>query len=102
MNEDPIMEYGDRFRRKVTITEAYENYELWKTMLRDEAKRIKDSTEGRTAILKGLSSSKPDAWKLLLIACRCIYDMTGDTYFERYTREVIEGIKENGKIQESR
>lgn len=87
--EDPIMAYGARFRRTMTMTDLAENYENWKQMQRKEAKRIKDSSEARKFIIMNLD--KKDPLELLGVACRCIYDLTGDTYFETFTRETIEG-----------
>lgn len=86
---DPIMSYGARFRRNFTMTELVENYDGWKRVQHEEAKRIKASSEARKFIIKNLG--KKDPLELLGVACRCIYDLTGDTYFEKYTRETIEG-----------
>ena len=95
MEEDPVMEYGKRFRREMSYSDLAENYEQWKRMLHEEARRIKDSSEARKFIVKNLG--KKDPLELLEVACRCIYDMTGDTYFERHTREMIEKIKTEKK-----
>lgn len=95
MEEDPIMEYGKRFRREISYSDLAENYESYKLMLRQYAKNIKDSSEARKFIIKNLG--KKDPLELLEVACRCIYDMTGDTYFERNTREMIEKIKTEKK-----
>ena len=95
MEEDPIMEYGKRFRREISYSDLAENYDRYKQMLRQYAKNIKDSSEARKDIVKNLG--KKDPLELLAVACRCIYDMTGDTYFERHTREMIEKIKTEKK-----
>lgn len=88
-NNDPVMEYGDKFRRRISMSDLAENYERWKRMQQEEARRIKDSSEARKFIITNLG--KKDPLELLEVACRCIYDLTGDTYFEKYTRETIEG-----------
>lgn len=88
-NNDPVMEYGDKFRRRISMSDLAENYERWKRMQQEEARRIKDSSEARKFIIKNLG--KKDPLELLEVACRCIYDLTGDTYFDKYTRETIEG-----------
>ena len=46
-NNDPVMEYGKRFRREMSYSDLAENYEQWKRMLHEEARRIKDSSEAR-------------------------------------------------------
>lgn len=89
MEEDQIMEYGKRFRRQMSYSDLAENYDRYKQVLRQYAKNIKDSSEARKFIIKNLG--KKDPLELLEVACRCIYDLTGDTYFEKYTRETIEG-----------
>lgn len=89
MEEDQIMEYGKRFRREMSYSDLAENYERYRLMLRQYAKNIKDSSEARQYIIKHLG--KKDPYELLAVACRCIYDLTGDTYFDKYTRETIEG-----------
>lgn len=89
MEEDPIMEYGKKFRREMSYSDLAENYERCKRMLQEEARRIMDSSEARKFIIMNLG--KKDPLELLEVACRCIYDLTGDTYFEKYTRETIEG-----------
>ena len=76
---DPIMEYGMRFRPQLTEEDLRKNYSRYQNMLREEARRIQDSSEARKAIMKGLHTEDPK--KLLEIACRCIYDLTGDTTF---------------------
>ena len=89
MEEDSIMEYGKRFRREMSYSDLAENYDRYKQMLREYAKNIKDSSEARKFIIMNLG--KKDPLVLLEVACRCIYDLTGDTYFEKLTRETIEG-----------
>lgn len=89
MEEDQIMEYGKRFRRQMSYSDLAENYDRYKQVLRQYAKNIKDSSEARKYIIKHLG--KKDPLDLLEVTCRCIYDLTGDTYFEKYTRETIKG-----------
>lgn len=62
-------------------------------MLREEARRIKDSSEARKFIIKNLG--KKDPLELLEVACRCIYDLTGDTLFERHTRELLDELRKD-------
>ena len=52
---DPIMSYGARFRRTMTMTDLAENYENWKQMQREEAKRIK--AKGQCIATFGLFTS---------------------------------------------
>ena len=54
-------------------TRAYEQYQ---TYLRDEAKRIADSTEARAWLNKNIGTAP--AAECLKVALRCIYDLTGD------------------------
>lgn len=92
---DPIMEYGDKFRRVMATKDLKDNYTRWQNMIREEQRRIKDSSEARKYILKNLDAEDPI--KLLSVACRCIYDLTGDLTF----RKVIERLEEmEGEIYE--
>lgn len=88
MEEDPVMEYGKRFRREMSYSDLAENYERWKRLQQEEARRIKDSSEARKFIIKNLG--KKDPLELLEVACRCIYDLTGDTYFGKFTKETLD------------
>lgn len=81
--------WAERFRPELTEEDLRNDYSRYQNMLREEARRIKDSSEARKFIIKNLG--KKDPLELLGVACRCIYDLTGDTYFEKYTRETIEG-----------
>lgn len=71
--------WADRFRPVLTEQDLRRDYERYKNMLREESRRIQDSSEARKAIQKRLHTEDPK--KLLEIACRCIYDLTGDTIF---------------------
>ena len=93
MEEDQIMEYGKRFRRQMSYSDLAENYERYKQMLRQYAKNIKDSSEARKYIIKHLG--KKDPLDLLEVTCRCIYDLTGDTLFERHTRELLDELRKD-------
>lgn len=71
--------WAERFRPEMTEQHLRKDYTRYQNMLREEARRIKDSSEARKAIIKGLHTEDPR--KLLEIACRCIYNLTGDTVF---------------------
>lgn len=90
--QDPIMEYGERFKRRASLSELVATHEQRKQSLREEAKRIKDSSEARKYLIKNIGKKEP--YELLAVACRCIYDLTGDTYFEKVTRETISQMRE--------
>ncbi|MBR5299838.1 MAG: hypothetical protein IKU36_06275 [Bacteroidales bacterium] len=82
MANDSIMEYGERFRRRITDDELRQNYLHYQKMLREESRRIQDSTSCRSYINRKLADEEPaDPWDLLYVACRCIYDLTGDKEF---------------------
>ena len=91
-NNDPVMEYGERFKRRASLSELVSTHEQRKQSLREEAKRIKDSSEARKFLIKNIG--KKDPYELLAVACRCIYDLTGDTYFEKHTSEMISVMRE--------
>lgn len=91
--EDPVMAYGARFRRTMTMTELVENYENWKQMQREEAKRIKASSEARKYIIKNIG--KKDPYELLTVACRCIADLTSDSYFKDFAETIKIGRSED-------
>ena len=93
MEEDQIMEYGKRFRREMSYSDLAENYDRYKQVLRQYAKNIKDSSEARKYIIKYLG--KKDPLDLLEVTCRCIYDLTGDTLFERHTRELLDELRKD-------
>ena len=89
---DPVMEYGERFKRRASLSELVATHEQRKQSLREEAKRIKDSSEARKYLIKNIG--KKDPYELLAVACRCIYDLTGDTYFDKHTSEMISVMRE--------
>lgn len=91
-NNDPVMEYGERFKRRVSLSELVATHEQRKRSLREEARRIKDSSEARKFLIKNIG--KKDPYELLAVACRCIYDLTGDTYFDKHTSEMISLLRE--------
>lgn len=91
-NNDPVMEYGERFKRRASLSELVATHEQRKQSLREEARRIKDSSEARKFLIKNIG--KKDPYELLAVACRCIYDLTGDTYFDKYTSEMISVMRE--------
>ena len=91
-NNDPVMEFGERFKRRASLSELVATHEQRKQSLREEARRIKDSSEARKFLIKNIG--KKDPYELLAVACRCIYDLTGDTYFEKHTSEMISLLRE--------
>lgn len=91
-NNDPVMEFGERFKRRASLSELVATHEQRKRNLREEARRIKDSSEARKFLIKNIG--KKDPYELLAVACRCIYDLTGDTYFEKHTSEMISVMRE--------
>ena len=91
-NTDPVMEFGERFKRRAYLSELVATHEQRKQSLREEARRIKDSSEARKFLIKNIG--KKDPYELLAVACRCIYDLTGDTYFDKYTSEMISVMRE--------
>lgn len=62
-----------------SIKEYTEAYNRWTKMLRENAERIRDSSESRKRILFGLQGAPTE--DLLLESARCIYDLTGDEVF---------------------
>lgn len=90
---DPIMAYGARFRRNFTMTELVENYDGWKRVQHEEAKRIKASSEARKFIIKNIG--KKDPYELLTVACRCIADLTSDRYFKDFAETIKTGRSED-------
>lgn len=63
-------------------------------MLSDYNENIERSTECRKYLIKNTSSEDP--LDLLLIAVRCIYNLTGDKCFLKEVTEAIERRKTNG------
>lgn len=91
--EDPIMAYGARFRRNFTMTELVENYDGWKRVQHEEAKRIKASSEAKKYIMKNFD--KADPLELLEVACKCIADLTSDRYFKDFAETIKAGRSED-------
>lgn len=85
--------WAERFRPELTEEDLRNDYSRYQNMLREEARRIKDSSEARKFIIKNLG--KKDPLELLEVACRCIYDLTGDTLFERHTRELLDELRKD-------
>lgn len=84
--------WAERFRPEITEESLRNDYARYQNMLREEARRIQDSSEARKAIVKGLHTEDPR--KLLGIACRCIYDLTGDTVFRDKVLKELEEMNE--------
>lgn len=93
MEEDPIMEYGKRFRREMSYSDLAENYDRYKQVLRQYAKNIKASSEARKFIIKNIG--KKDLYELLTVACRCIADLTSDSYFKEFAKTIKTGRLED-------
>lgn len=87
-NMERLNDYGQRFVPELTIPDLVKNYDRWTQMLEDESRRIRQSTIERKFLILNIKTADP--WELLATACSCIYNMTGDTYFDRFTKEVIE------------
>lgn len=85
--------WAERFRPELTEEDLRNDYSRYQNMLREEARRIKDSSEARKYIIKHLG--KKDPLDLLEVTCRCIYDLTGDTLFERHTRELLDELRKD-------
>ena len=90
--QDPIMEYGNRFKRVISMNELVENYERYKKVQRDDAENIRESSEARKYIIKNLG--KADPIDIIAVACSCIADLTKDKHFEKVTRETISQMRE--------
>lgn len=84
--------WAERFRPEITEQHLRKDYTRYQNMLREEARRIKDSSEARKFLIKNIG--KKDPYELLAVACRCIYDLTGDTYFDKHTSEMISVMRE--------
>lgn len=74
--------------RPPTITQYTQAYELWTSQLRENARRIEDSTDARVFLLQNAESAALE--DLLIRAVECIYDLTGDSQFKRQVIEEIE------------
>lgn len=72
-----------------TIKEYTENYVRWGEMLRNNADRIKRSSEARKYMIK-YGNSAP-LWELLDCAVDCIADLTGDELFRQQVKAALGG-----------
>ena len=59
-----------------TIKQYTDNYVRWREMLRQNAKRIADSSVSRAWLNKNVGRTDPV--ECLEVALRCLYDLTGD------------------------
>ena len=59
-----------------TIKQYTDNYVRWREMLRQNAKRIADSSVARAWLNKNVGRTDPV--ECLEMALRCLYDLTGD------------------------
>lgn len=84
--------WAERFKPELTEEDLRNDYSRYQNMLREEARRIKDSSEARKFIVKNLG--KKDPLELLEVACRCIYDLTGDTVFRDKVLKELEEMNE--------
>ena len=90
--QDPVKAYGDRFKRVISMSELVENYERYKKVQRNDAEKIRESSEARKYIVKNLG--KADPIDIIAVACSCIADLTKDKHFEKVTRETISQMRE--------
>lgn len=72
----------------ITAQKYTERYNLWKAQLQDGADKIVRSSEARKYLIKNSDSAPLE--ELLIIAVKCIADLTGDTVFQK---EVLRNIK---------
>lgn len=71
-----------------TIKQYTSNYERWTAELRENARRIEDSSDCRVFLTKNAASAP---WsELLKVAVVCIYDLTGDSQFRDQVLSEIE------------
>lgn len=72
----------------ITAQKYTETYNLWTDQLRENAERIVRSSEARKYLIK--NSAEAPLEDLLIVAVKCIADLTGDTVFQK---EVIRNIE---------
>jgi hypothetical protein len=72
----------------ITAQKYTETYNLWKAQLQDGADKIVRSSEARKYLIKNSDSAPLE--DLLIVAVKCIADLTGDTVFQK---EVIRNIE---------
>lgn len=78
-------------KRPPTVKQYTESYERWTAELRENAKRIEDSSDCRVYLIKNAAKAPMD--ELLIRAVDCIYDLTGDSQFRRQVIDEIERRK---------
>lgn len=71
-----------------TIKQYTDNYERWTASLRENARRIEDSTYCRAYLTQNAATAPWD--ELLKAAVTCIYDLTGDSQFRDQVIKQIE------------
>lgn len=71
-----------------TIKQYTENYDRWTAQLRENARRIEDSSVCRVYLTKNTATAPWD--ELLKAAVTCIYDLTGDSQFRDQVIKQIE------------
>lgn len=72
----------------ITIKEYTDSYQRWTSMLRDEAERIRKSSDAKTFIYKNVETAS--APELLKVCFNCIADLTGDEGFRRQSLSALE------------
>lgn len=71
-----------------TIKQYTDNYDRWTAQLRENARRIEDSSVCRVYLTKNAATAPWD--ELLKAAVTCIYDLTGDSQFRDQVIKQIE------------
>lgn len=74
-----------------TIKEYTENYNRWREMLQENAKRIQASSETRRYLMKNVT--KAPFRDLLIESVSCIYNLTGDKVFLNQMLDALERRK---------
>lgn len=88
---DQAQTWAERFRPEITPEDLIKNHEHYEKLLRDEADRIRHSSETRKLLMKNIKTGDP--LELLEKACECIYELTGDLIFEDSIKRAIEERK---------
>lgn len=89
--------WAERFRPEITPEDLIKNHEHYEKLLRDEADRIRRSSETRKLLMKNIKTGDP--LELLEKACECIYELTGDLIFEDAIKRAIEERKNKKGVQ---
>lgn len=84
--------WAERFRPEITPEDFIKNHEHYEKLLRDEADRIRRSSETRKLLMKNIKTGDP--LELLEKACECIYELTGDLIFDDAIKRAIEDRKQ--------